>query len=118
MQYDYDYDDNDEKLESFPCEECGEVLTTLDDFGKHLTDTHDGKVKPKQCVVSNCDAKMDSVETLIHHIGVKHYSVVKQRVSKIEKLSPIIWMGPIAPGKLSFLVSQAAVIFFFLIEVP
>ena len=78
MQYDYDYDDNDEKLESFPCEECGEVLTTLDDFGKHLTDTHDGKVKPKQCVVSDCYVKIDSMETLIHHIGVKHYLVVKQ----------------------------------------
>ena len=74
--------ETNEKVESFPCEQCGKSFNSSDEVSDHVIVKHVGVVKPRYCVFNQCKAKSFSMETLIYHIWVAHNTDIKRRVNE------------------------------------
>lgn len=74
-----EFDEDCNKTELFPCEECDDVFEEYLKVREHFLKQHK-RYEMIGCIEKSCDYTVKSVEMLIKHIGVKHYDIVKQRL--------------------------------------
>ena len=76
----YEFDDDCNKDELFPCEECDEVFTEYELVREHFLKEHK-RYDMIGCIV-NCTYTFKCVDMLVKHIGVEHFNIVKQRLQR------------------------------------
>ena len=76
----YEFEDDSNSDELFPCEECDKVYEEYEKVREHFLSEHT-RYEMIGCI-ENCDITVKSVDLLIKHIGTEHYDVVKQRSSQ------------------------------------
>ena len=74
----YEFEDDCNSNELFPCEECDKVFEEYENVREHFLNEHE-RYEMVGCI-ENCEFTVKSVDMLIKHIGVEHYNIVKQRL--------------------------------------
>ena len=74
-----DFDDDCNKTEYFPCEECDKYFEEYAKVREHFLTEH----KPYEmigCIDKECKLTVKSIDMLVMHIGVDHNDLLKQRL--------------------------------------